>query len=218
MSRLFLIFPEIDFVLSGLTLCDGYAASGGGIYNAGGRLLLSGCHVTGNGATFGGGIAAVGPTKTEPRGLVIVTNSTISGNRAVKGGGLAIGNGGECQLQNTTVSGNLATGAGTQGGGGGGILFETNKASLILNCTITGNEASPMGPGGGGIFIEDFVSPPVSFGNTIVGGNVAPSFPDVLFRSSPVLSLGYNLLGDTTGSTGWGATDLLNIAPVLGPL
>jgi hypothetical protein len=53
--------------------------------------------------------------------------------------------------------------------------------------------------------------------NTIVALNTITGVtPDDV--KGAFASLGHNLLGTTTGSTGFGATDLLNLHPVLGPL
>jgi hypothetical protein len=56
--------------------------------------------------------------------------------------------------------------------------------------------------------------------NTLLAGNSAPSSPDI---SGAQLSQGYNLIGDSAGSSGYTDTDLVGTAdmpidPVLGPL
>ncbi len=51
--------------------------------------------------------------------------------------------------------------------------------------------------------------------NTIVAGNTASSRPDL---SGTLAGSGYNLIGNTTGASGFAATDLLNVDPLLGPL
>ena len=64
----------------------------------------------------------------------------------------------------------------------------------LTNDTISGNAASV----GGGI-----VNPggPVPCGNTIIAGNTASSAgPDV---EGPIDSQGYNLIDNTSGSSGW---------------
>lgn len=70
--------------ISGLTIQNGIAASGGGVYNAGG-LTLSYVTLLGNSAhSYGGGIDNVG--------ILTLSNATLSGNSAVYGGGGGIRN------------------------------------------------------------------------------------------------------------------------------
>jgi len=53
--------------------------------------------------------------------------------------------------------------------------------------------------------------------NTIVARNTATTDPDVSGALS-FSSQGNNLIGDTSGSSGWSASDLLNQDPLFGPL
>jgi hypothetical protein len=66
---------------------------------------------------------------------------------------------------------------------------------------------------GGGIYRYQGT---VTLGDTLVAGNTAPSGPDCM---GTFVSSGYNLIGNSSGSTGFGATgDQLNLNPLLGPL
>jgi len=52
--------------------------------------------------------------------------------------------------------------------------------------------------------------------NTIVAGNTGSNASrDII---GYFYSLGYNLIGDTQGVSGFSSTDLLNVGPLLGPL
>ena len=78
----------------------------------------------------------------------------------------------------------------------------------LLSCTVVGNNGDSNGGGvagvGGGVT------------NTIISGNAAGSAPDV---GGTFSSGGYNLIGSTNGSSGFGATgDQFNINPLVGPL
>ncbi len=210
---------------------------GGGIYNLGG-LTLSNCWVVGNQAA--GGQGGVGGHTTIPgvggnggNGMgggiyssssqnVTIRSSTLSANLATYGaaGGGGLGSGtngtataagldissGMVSLVNSTVASNGVNGAGS--GVGGGIYASVGGLAL-LGCTIASNNSDN---GGGGL---------ASAGgsgvtNTIVALNTGGSSPDV---SGTVSSGGYNLIGNTSGSTGFGATgDQLNVNPLLGPL
>src|SRR5262249_22485163 len=86
------------------------------------------------------------------------------------------------------------------------------------SCTITGNSGFY---GGLAVFqnINTGESARAVVRNTIIADNQGGS-PDV---QGPVISIGYNLIGQTDGSTGWGATDLTGTSefpldPQLSPL
>src|SRR5262249_25300581 len=51
--------------------------------------------------------------------------------------------------------------------------------------------------------------------NTILAGNTARLGPDLF---GTLTSSGYNLIGNTSGGSGFDATDLRNVNPLLGPL
>src|SRR5262249_51950420 len=112
--------------------------------------------------------------------------------------GAGIWNDGVMTLTNSTVSGNNTQ---TLGGGDGGGISNLNTMTII-NSTIAGNYAF----GGAGISTSQAVT--INMVNTIVAQNVGwvgfPG-PDVW---GPVTSLGHNLVGDTSDSSGWIATDL----------
>ncbi|MBP9664509.1 MAG: carboxypeptidase regulatory-like domain-containing protein [Pyrinomonadaceae bacterium] len=73
---------------------------------------------------------------------------------------------------------------------------------------------SIAGRGGG---IGGTSSGTIELRNTIIAGNAANYFPDADV-SGAVISHGHNLIGNTAGSSGWLATDLLNRNAALGPL
>ncbi len=155
-----------------LTIRNGRADNGGGIFNQG-TLTLKDVAVTGNTANYGGGIynAATGtvkmnggsitgnsdngPTDEPPEGefpecgggiknagTMTLIDVTITGNTADYGGG--INNAGTLTLKDVAVTGNTAN----YGGG----IYNVATGTLTLNdVTITGNTANNFG---GGIFVE----------------------------------------------------------------
>lgn len=187
----------------------GITGAGGGIYNESSSLLLNASTVTENTGIYGGGISN-GDTMS-------ITNSTISANTALGYGG-GINNGfGTLLVRNSTVSGNNSH------GNSGGI--ETSSGVLTLNnVTITGNttdfDENGSGDGGGIALAENSAT---DIQNTIIAGNVdaGGEAPDC---SGPLLSLGYNILGDDTGCDFTAVTgDQVGSAgapidPLLGPL
>jgi len=117
------------------TFSGNTAAHGGGIFSDGGTLTVTGSTFTGNSATYGGG----GLTA---HGTLNVTNSAFSSNSAHYGAGIHDSDGGT--VTNSTFSGNSAVES------GGGIMtggaFDT-KLLTVTNSTFTGNSAAY----GGGI-------------------------------------------------------------------
>ncbi len=216
--EVFDVSPGVTATIAGLTIADGKSDSnGGGIDNAG-TLTVTNCTLSGNSAPQGGGILS------EPGGTLTVTNSTLSGNSADYFGGGILNYEGTLTLTNSTLSGNSAgEGGGIDNAGalwvanstlsrnsaqfGGGI--ENGGTLTVTDSTLSGNSASSEG---GGI---DLVGATLTLANTIVAGNSAPTGPDV---DGTVASLGYNLIGNSSGGSGFAASDLLGVSPLLGPL
>ncbi len=197
--------------LSNCWVVGNQAAGGQG--GAGGHTTMPG--FGGNGGNgMGGGIYSSSSQN------ITIRSSTLSANLATYGvaGGGGLGSGtngaaaaagldissGTASLVNSTVVSNVVNGAGT--GAYGGIYSGLGVA--LLSCTVVGNNGDSNGGGvagvGGGVT------------NTIIAGNAAGSAPDVggIFSSG-----GYNLIGSTNGSSGFGATgDQLNVNPLVGPL
>ncbi len=185
---------------------------GGGINNEGGRLTLSNSTVSGNMVTGqfsgGGGIFNEGGTLT-------LSNSTVSGNTAAGPGGSGgiFTWSGTLTLSNSTVSDNRATG----NGGGIAISEDTTITQpppvqvMLLYCTVYGNTANS----GGGILVNNFLykKSQVTIGASIVAGNSAHMGPDI---AGPLTTLGYNLVGNRSGTTFLGSpnvqsTDVLGV-------
>jgi VCBS repeat-containing protein len=115
--------------MSGLTIANGSAYIGGGIFNSG-TLSLGNSTLNGNSAYDGGSIFN--------SGTLSLNNSTLSGNFASHYGGGILDNG-TLSLSNSTLSGNSAY-------VGGGIATEFGRFSLS-NSTLSGNSASYIGGG-----------------------------------------------------------------------
>ncbi len=192
--------------ISGLTITKGNPShDGGGIFVDNASLLfLANCAVVGNSANSagaltasGGGIAAGGLGSPN----VIVVRSTISGNSATNdGGGIAAGN---LTVDTSTISGNTAARF------GGGI--SVSGTSNFINSTVANNSAAT----GGGLRGNGYS---VTASNSIFAkNNITVGDPDF---SGTLTSRGYNLIGNTFGTTITGTTagNLLNVDPLLGPL
>jgi CSLREA domain-containing protein len=193
---------DVTVTMSGLTIANGQTAgTGGGIHNAA-NLTVMNCTVTGNSSgsfSDGGGILnANGAALT-------VIGSTIASNTAGGNGG-GISSSGALTVIDSTLTGN-------SGFVGGGISGSGTVA--LIDCTIAGNSSTFNG---GGL---NSTGGTVTIGNTLIAGNTASTGPDV---DGPVMSNGYNLVGNGSGSSGFGATgDRVGtgaspINPLLAPL
>jgi hypothetical protein len=204
----------------GLTIKDGNAPLGGGIYNYKGTLTIQHCTLTGHAASVTGGAIY-------SDGVLTIQSCTISGNTAGEdGGGISIDNGSTGTLLNSVISGNSAesgggiknaaatltiqnstiTGNSATSSRGGGIA---NGGKLkIQNSTITGNSAPSANNGiAGGILCDSTI--PLILENSIVAGNTAgfrsPDIEAAAASATSVSSNGFNFIGNTTGISNAGA-------------
>jgi hypothetical protein len=162
------------------------------------RMTLSGCTVADN---AGGGVINYLQ--------MVITRCTIMGNT---------GGPGLLASVNTVVLDSTIVNNTTSGDGGGVNFNELNGLLEIFGSTITDNVATS----GGGIWVAAaFAHARLVIDTTIVAQNTAlMSDPDV---KGPVQSLGYNLIGQVGGSSGWLNNDQTGTAdapldPMLGPL
>ncbi|MGI8641150.1 MAG: choice-of-anchor Q domain-containing protein [Pyrinomonadaceae bacterium] len=143
-------------------------------------------------------------------GNMTINDSTISNNKSGRTAG-GILNAGQLTLTNSTVSGNLTALVSNYNGSGGGIYNTLNGNLILTNSTITNNRAT--GDGGG---LRHDGSGTVTLRNTIIAGNSSGGFAEDV--AGTIVSQGFNLISDTTGSSGWINLDLLNRNPLLAPL
>ena len=146
------------------------------------------------------GISGGGISNNGSTASLTLNNSTVSGNVASSGGGGISnnGSGGTITLTNVTVTGNTA-------GSGGGGIFAFAGTLALTNVTVSDNTGTA---GSGGI---SNVGAAVTLVNTIGANNLGGDC------SGAITSLGHNLDGD--GSCGLsGPGDLSGVDPILGPL
>jgi len=146
---------DVNSVVAGLTITNGYASGGGAIYCSDGGPTIRNCLITGNTARYDGGAIhwASGPIigciisnnkaggggggLYRCRGLIrdcIIINNSASGSSGCDGGGLYI-----CgTISNCVILHNYADGA-------GGGLCSCNYS--IANCTIAFNSTGYTGGG-----------------------------------------------------------------------
>jgi predicted outer membrane repeat protein len=207
--------------LSDCIISDNVATNfGGGIdmYPPGGPVVMSRCAVKNNVS----GRDAAGMWINHP---LVISESAVTGNEAgndANGGGAVISS--PTTMVNCTLDTNRA-------GGFGGALFLTNNptTSTLTNVTVTGNHADTnnnnVGNGGGIHIASGLISIAnsalaLNSDDTTAGGSI---YPDA---SGSFFSGGHNLIGDSTGATGFtnGAkSDIVGntgspVNPVLGAL
>ncbi|MGA1794393.1 MAG: LamG-like jellyroll fold domain-containing protein [bacterium] len=155
-------------VLNGLTIRNGLAIQGGGIYCVNSSPTITNCNISNNTASSdGGGIYCLGSSPS-------LTSCNISNNTVNSvGGGIFYGSNSSSTITNCIISGNSAdTGGGiycadsslditncdirsNTAVGGGGIFYGSNSSSTITNCIMSGNSSNS----GGGIYCAHNASP-----------------------------------------------------------
>jgi hypothetical protein len=151
---------------------------------------------------------------------------------SVSGGGIYVGSG-TLSINSSTITGNEAVGGSTAGLGnivgpaGNGLgagLYIAGGAVSINNSTLADNQAiggaatlaGMGGAGDGGGIYNAAGRGALQMYDTILADNSASTAgPDL---DGSITSLGHNLIGNSTGGSGFAASDLRNVNPQLGPL
>ncbi|WP_055077234.1 DUF4347 domain-containing protein [Pseudanabaena sp. 'Roaring Creek'] len=211
------------------TLSGNNADVGGAIVAQGGALNISNSTLSGNyGQSGAGAIYVFAPTS--------ISNSTLAGNSTGGYGGAIYNNGSTLDITNSTLSGNSAgfyggaifmygtasiinsTLSGNSAVFGGGAIFNVGGTLTVNSSTISNNSANSstaqLYNTGGGI-LNYFGT--VSLANTIVAANFDTKNNSGTGTLSPdvwgaFVDNGNNLIGDTTGSTGFTTSTLLGNA------
>ena len=222
--------------LARMTIANGSNNLGGGILQESGSLTISNCVVLQNKAVNGGGIA-------QTNGNLLLMDCTISTNSAAGTGmGIYVQGNSITTLRRCTLAGNTGTGFTTSGGG----VSHSGQSLLMENCTLCANGST--GGNGGGALNNSGTANLVCctiFGNrSFVGGGIAVMGGSILVRNCIIasnttsiagagaapdcygsfISGGFNLVGNRTNSTGWGAqgdqigSTAFPINPILLPL
>ena len=224
--QVFSISSGVTATISGVTIENGIACFGGGIFNSGTLTVTnstlsrnsSSCNtMPPNSSFYGGGIFNYFATLT-------VTNSTLSGNYAGFDGGGIFNDGGTLTVTSSTLSGNSTN-------GGGGIYSDLGKvtnipnqsagnnnsaAVTVTNSTLSGNSATYAGGGiliyGGTLTVTNgtLSGTPSGTGIETVGGSVTmknsivsnnPFGENCVNAGGTLTSQGHNLSDDNSCST-----------------
>src|SRR5216684_6371761 len=198
-GSVFTISAGVTATIQDVTIRNGSAFLGGGIYNNG-TVTISNGTLSGNSAGYGGGgiLNGGGATAT-------ISNSTLSSNSAaVVAGGIL--NEGTLTISNSTLSSNSAPGSSNSGpGGAGGIL---NGGTLtISNSTLSGNSADFDG----GIF-NDFGATATISNSTLSSNSAAVDAGGIVnggtltISNSTLSSNSAGVYGGGIYNNGFGAT------------
>jgi len=206
--------------LRSLTLSNGRAEQGGGIFNqATGPVTITNSTITGNIAfDDGGGIHNVNNGQLTVENSAIVDNragdvgggvasfdsvatllgSTISNNEAARAGGGFYGFSTVTTIVESTLSNNQVDGSGGVSSTGGGGLYSGWDSTLILSdSTVSGNSS---GTAGGGLKLYGYFGDD-SLVNSTVTGNVASGSGGGLFAGGYYHSVSLSNVTITGNST-----------------
>ena len=172
--------------INGVTIKEGTAPDGGGIFNNGGSVTLTNSTIASNTATAtgGGGIVNFGG------GSVALTNSTVASNTAPTGGGI-FNQEGSITLANSTVASNTAS------TNGGGIYNVLDGSVTLTNSTIASNTASTNG---GGIFSIGLGNS-ITVTNSTVADNTGATNGGGIYNSNGSVALTNSTVTGNTGVT-----------------
>jgi len=170
-------------VLAGLTVSQGYAVEGGGVFcYEYASPTIRNCHLICNHAVMRGGGIYIGWGTPIIRNCIIVGNSVSNALPGGKGGGIC------CDSSRTpitisgcTIVGNSASGLGANPGAGGGMYLSIYSGS-VQHCTIIGNSAEMAG----GIYCDAYGGMTIT--NCIVRSNKAPQGAQISGTSSVTYS------------------------------
>lgn len=190
-------------ILSGLTITNGSASNGGGIYCNDTTPLITNCVITGNSATYSGGGSYYGT----------LNNCILSGNSSIYGGGSYFSTLNNCTLLENANTSNGGQGGGSRGGTLNNCILLNNRSGgngggsyggTLNNCTISGNYSQGVGTGSFGGTLNNCIIYGNSAGNTTWDGTLNncwtsdPQFMDAvngnyrLRSSSPCVDAGSN--------------------------
>ncbi|MGB8634256.1 MAG: choice-of-anchor Q domain-containing protein [Rhodanobacteraceae bacterium] len=157
---------------------------GGGVMASTHAATISRSTLSNNTAPAGAGMAAIQAPAYQygPVGDVTITDSTISGNHAVSSGSqssYAVGGGlikiaGNLNIVNSTISDNISDAV--AGAIADGAKYDGNTS--IRNSTVAGNQAA-QNTGGIAVSFYNSASGTHQIVNSVIGGNSAPTDPDL---------------------------------------
>ncbi len=182
----------VTATISGLTIENGFATGGGGVWNSGNLTVMSST-ISNNTSTFQGGAGILSIGTLTVRNSLVADNTTRAGGG--DGGGIFNGYTHSATIEDSTVSGNSAS-------EGGGIDNDSGELS-VYDSTVSNNGASL----GGGIW-NDNGNPSITSGltvqNSTLFGNAATIEGGGIFNLSGLANVTGTTASDNTAQTGGG--------------
>jgi Right handed beta helix region len=129
LAQVLLVNPHVILTVSALTIANGQAGDGGGLFaHSGSTVNISNSTFANNSAQFGGGLFV------DSGSTVRISNSTFTKDSAQFGGGLFAYSGSTVRISNSTFTNNSAQ-------FGSGLLASANCTVYIDNSTFANNSA-----------------------------------------------------------------------------
>lgn len=221
-SGLFQVESGVTATISGLTIEDGSATSGGGVYNDG-DLTISKSTVSSDTAKSGSGGGIYNS------GTLTVSDDTLSDNMAPdNNGGGGIENVGTASISNSTIVGNYGffSGGGIDNGAGtltvtdstlsgnssvnegGGVANSMGASVTLTGDTLVNNSTNESGGNGGGIFNNGTLTisnSTLSGNQSYIGGGIQSQGPTAAIYDSTVVGNSARI-GDSGGIYRGGGT------------
>lgn len=138
LDRIFEIAPSVNLILSGVTIQNGAADFGAGLYNNGGNVVLQDVIITSN--TASDSVISNGGGIVNSLGNLLLERVTVTGNSADRDGGGIYSFNGSIEISDSSIDGN------TSSRFGGGFALEGGTAS-ITDSTVSTNTATDDGGG-----------------------------------------------------------------------
>jgi len=127
---------DVNSVVGGLTIIDGYANDGAGIYCEDASPTITKCvFVNGNATEWGGGICCYYASP-------VISDCTFTGNSAMEGGAVTTRISGTALIKNCRMSNNYGS------LDGGAFNSDCLSTPTLSSCIITRNRSGSLGGGG----------------------------------------------------------------------
>jgi len=192
-------------VISGVTIKNGSAEYGGGIYAHIAKPTITDNIIMNNTATEdGGGIYIYGAISTTTPPIVsgnTITGNVVSGGVYQRGGGLWV-NSTNIVIEQNTISGNTAV-------DGGGIYLSGDVDNVFRDNIVTGNTATTRG---GGIYISGWGA---SVDGNLIADNDAGSWGGGLYTLGTTATVSYSVIADNSAGLFGGAAYFKDGSPAM---
>jgi len=209
-SRVFFLNPGVassQISIYRLTIENGQASTGGGVYNLDADMKIAESVLTGNSATAAGGAVYDSGYSASDGANDIIYASTVADNTAGTLGGGIYGYRSIGTLSTSTVTGNHA---GTDLGQDGAGVYSTDHG-YVIDSTIAGNGPAEAG---GGVASASAMT----IYNSILADNDALVAPDFYSFTTGASDASFSLIEDGASVTTGVGPNIVGQDPQLGPL